>query len=624
MELYSGTLLEFIDATKTNQIARVLEDAYTRWYGHRPREEEVYSWNNSLVKFKDVLEDSVPNDTGVFLEFQIPSTPLRLDAMICGRSRTGHGSAEIVELKQWSRCEPTEEESLVLRRLRNGKVKTFLHPAAQVARYEQYLRDGNTAFYGERPLRLSSCAYLHNYRPSQGDPILDTKFEKVIEAHPVFFADDYAFITDRIRKHVGAGGGLEILRRIRGSKVAPNKKLLRHVGEVLKGKPTFTLLDDQVVAFESISTVTKRALRDGAKCCVIIRGGPGTGKSLVAINLLANLSLANVNARFATGSKAFTETLRKTVGQRAASRFDYTLNYANVGENEVDLLVVDEAHRIRLTSVSRFTPKANRSGLSQVEELLRAGRVSAFFIDDLQAVRPGEVGTTQYIEENARRLGIPVKRFDLQIQFRCQGSDAFVSWVDAILGFDRLAPTVYHKTDAFDFRLMDTPGEVESALAGKVGEGFSARLTAGFCWDWSDPRSDGTLVDDVTIDSFSRPWNAKHETGRLAKGIPRASLWANDPGGLGQIGCVYSAQGFEFDYAGVILGPDLTVEASSGRLVGIKKGSTDPAIRRAGEDAPTLIRRAYRVLLSRGLRGCYVTSTSREVLDWLRNQTTSV
>jgi uncharacterized protein len=614
MELYQGSLPRFIMAARENKISASLSDAFLQWYGRAPGESQVRAWNNSLIRLKDVLESALDDDTGMLLEYELPLSNLRLDCMITGLSQSGIHSAEIVELKQWEACERTEEENLVVTWV-DGKNRPVLHPSAQVARYQQFLKDGHSAFYGTDSIRVGSCSYLHNYRLKPSDPLLDIKFRSLIRDFPVYVATDFSKVQKRLHENVGGGKGMELLRRVRGSRIAPSKQFLRHVGRVLKGLSDYTLLDEQGVVYETVLTSTKRSLKSGTKSCIVVRGGPGTGKSVIAVNLMADLARAGFNARYATGSRAFTTTLRKIAGSRAGAQFDYTLSYAKFGENQVDVLLVDEAHRIRQTSTTRWTSKAKRTGIPQVEELLRAARVSVFFIDDLQAVRPDEIGTSSYIIEHARELAIPVTEFDLKVQFRCQGSDAFVRWLDGKLNLDPEAPLRYRSSPLFDLRIFDTPSQLESEIRTRVSEGFSARLTAGFCWHWSDPRPDGTLSEDVQIGDFKRPWNAKHDVGKLAKGIPRASLWAHDESGLNQIGCVYSAQGFEFDYVGVIVGPDLRAVAQPITLRGNPAGSEDPAIQRAGGSGAVLIARAYRILLSRGLKGCYVTFTEADARE---------
>lgn len=608
MRLYAGSAVSFVDDATRNRIGGILTDEFVRVFGFRPSEGERRSWINSLQKVKDLLEGARLRDHGVLLEYQLPFNSRRLDCLLTGRDGDGLARAEILELKQWDKCDRVDEPNEVLTAV-GGRMRMVLHPSAQVAGYQQYLEDMHTAFYGEDPIRLGSCAYLHNFSPVDAGPLVDAKFSSVVAEHPLFLSDGFDALVARLQKALSKGGGLPILQKIERAPLRPSRRLMEHVSAVIRGLPVYHLLDDQVVAYDAV----RKAVGDGrelpAKRAIIVKGGPGTGKSVIALNLMANLLRAGVDARHATGSRAFTQSLRKSVGGRASEMFGWTLSFSNLPADSVPVVIVDEAHRIRQTSAHRFTPKSRRSGMSQIQEILSAARTSVFFIDDLQAVRPDEIGTSSYIRRNAEALGISVSEFELEIQFRCMGSDAFVTWVDGVLDLRQEETPKYVRSSDFELRFVDSPDELEQRLATKVASGKSARMVAGFCWDWSDPRKDGTLELDVAIGGFERPWNAKPDAGRLAKGIPKAVHWAIDPSGFSQIGCVYTAQGFEFDYVGVIIGPDLRVNAETGKLQGVKEGSADQGIKGPPQTCSELIRRAYRVLLSRGILGCFVYFT---------------
>ncbi|HKJ96290.1 MAG TPA: DNA/RNA helicase domain-containing protein [Thermoplasmataceae archaeon] len=229
-----------------------------------------------------------------------------------------------------------------------------------------------------------------------------------------------------------------------------------------------------------------------------------------------------------------------------------------------------------------------------------------FFVDDRQVIRPQEVGSTQYIEEHARNNGCNVYTYELETQFRCKGSDAFVNWINNTLGIERNANVMWTGEEDFDFSIMESPEAVEEAIREKLEEGKKGRMVAGFCWPWSNPREDGTLVDDVVIGDYKRPWNAKPGSKKLAKGIPVSNLWANDPGGMNQVGCVYTAQGFEFDYVGVIFGKDLVYNLDSQSWEGHPDNSWEAKQNKPKDRFTQFVKNTYRVLLSRGIEGCFV------------------
>jgi hypothetical protein len=607
MRLYEGMSRVFVEDAVRNQIADKLRDAFFAFYGYRPSFSEVASWRNSLRTMAGILERGHLDDNGVILEYQLPLSSKRLDFLICGVDEEKKANAVIVELKQWERCDSSEVDRCVSTWL-GGKHREILHPCEQAAQYRRYLEDVHTSFYeGDRPIGLRSCAYLHNYTAESGDPLFDPKFDGARAQTPLFTGPDVEELTSFLQPPVGCGSGAEVLSRIEGGRARPSKKLLEHVANVINGRPEFVLLDEQLVVFEKVFACIRRSIHDRKQRAVLVKGGPGTGKLVVAINLMADLSRAGYNAQYATGSKAFTETLRKKLGPRGSSQCTYFNSYAAAEKGAVDVLVCDEAHRIRRTSVSRFTPRAKKTGLPQTDELMAAAKVPVFFIDDKQNVRPDETGSVELIRTTAARLGVELSEFELETQFRCAGSDHFVRWVGNTLSVESNQDALYSKDEGFDFRIVSTPEELDSLIRERASAGFTARLTAGFCWPWSDPEPDGSLVNDVKIGTFIRPWNAKPETKhRLKKGIPKSTLWATDHNGIEQIGCIYTAQGFEFDYVGVIWGKDLVYDFRQQTWAGSPADSRDKAVKSAKGNFAELVKHSYRVLLSRGIKGCYV------------------
>jgi uncharacterized protein len=337
---------------------------------------------------------------------------------------------------------------------------------------------------------------------------------------------------------------------------------------------------------------------------------------------MGQLLKAGYNTHYATGSRAFTETLRRVVGPRGTPQFRYFNSYTEAARNDVDVLICDESHRIRKTSNSRFTAKARRSGVSQIAELLQCSKVAVFLIDDHQVVRPDEIGSASYIREAARNSGCLLHDYELDIQFRCGGSEAFINWVNNTLQITRTPNILFRREEQseFEFRIFASPAEMEEAIRRRAEEGYSARVTAGFCWPWSEPTHEGFLVTDVAVGSYERPWNAKPEAAKLDKSIPKSHFWATDPNGIDQVGCVYTAQGFEFDYVGVIFGTDLVFDPDQAIWNGTPSNSYDSVVKRSGSNFTDLVKHTYRVLLTRGLKGCYVYFTDKNTERFFRSR----
>ncbi len=612
---------DFIRETTHNQIAEKLRDAFFAYYRYRPSPGEVNSWKNSLRAMALIVQDAKLNDHGVILEYQLPLSSKRLDFMICGIDGDKRDQAVIVELKQWDTCERSDIDKLVISRV-GGAKRELLHPSVQVGQYQQYLEDTHTAFHeGDSPIKLSSCAYLHNYSRAANDPLVDSKFAEVLTLYPLFDADGAGKLSQYLKSRMAYGAGAGILQRIEESRYKSSKKLMDHVAQTVKTRSPWILLDEQLVVFEHILATVDQAIFGKKKQLVLVKGGPGTGKSVLAINLLAQLVKRERNAHYATGSKAFTETLWDILGARSKAIFKYFNSYGVAEFNAIDVLICDEAHRIRQTSNSRFTPKEKRSSKAQLQELIDASKVAVFFIDDRQVVRPNEIGSSQYIRELASAKGYELSEYELTVQFRCAGSDGFVNWVNNTLQIERTANVLWDgANEVFDFRIFESPEALETEIRKKSSEGFTARVAAGFCWPWSDPNPDGTLPDDVVIGGFKRPWDAKPGAKKLAPGIPSASLWATDPNGINQIGCVYNIQGFELDYVGVIWGKDLVYSFDGQQWVGNKQESADQTVKRSKEQFADLVKNTYRVLLSRGLKGCYVYFMDKDTEHYVRTR----
>ena len=616
MKLYTGSSEQFIQDILENRLADKLREAYETYYYRLAGQQEIVSWTNSLQFVKNVIEYASLKDNMVVVEFELPYSNRRIDCLLFGQGSNKSSNAVIVELKQWSKVENCDLENEVLT-FTGGANRFEAHPSFQAQGYYSYLKDFVEVF-GNDTVNLSAISYCHNYSRSS-DVMFGPKFQAIMKDFPLFAKEDVPALADYLKARLSSGHGLEVFNRFSSSPVGPTKKLLEHTSSMIKGQKVFNLLEDQLAAYYAILDRAKKATKLKSKCVIIVRGGPGTGKSVIALNVIAELLSKGQTVFHATGSAAFTSTLRKIVGSRAASMFKYFISFTNVKENSIDVLVCDEAHRIRAKSVSRFTPKAERTNKPQVEELMEAAKVSVFFIDDYQIVRPYEQGSTDLIRKTAAKYGAELFEFELKTQFRCSGSDGYLNWLDNALEIRETANLMLTEKEKMDFRILSSPQALFEEIRKKNEmTPNSARMAAGFCWPWSNPNPDGSLKEDVVIGDFRMTWEAKNDM-KIAPGIPPAKLWAYDPNGVSQMGSIYTIQGFEFDYVGVIFGDDLAWDSVRKTWIGKPENSADAAVKRDKQNFIRYAKNAYRVLLTRGMMGCYVYFMNKETENYFRS-----
>ena len=520
--------------------------------------------------------------------------------MLFGRDDKQDDSVVLIELKQWSNenvgdC-PAEGNIIV----DYGRFKKEqAHPSLQVQGYHYDLKDFVTIF-GEPPeISLSSCAYCHNYSRDGLNPVLFfPKFKKETDEFPVFAREDVKALGAYLKQRLATGNGLELFGRFVTSPIRPSKRLLDHTSQMINSQQIFNLIDDQIAAFNSIMHKAKKLSQADRKSIVIVKGGPGTGKSVIALEVMGELMRMGKTVFHATGSSAFTNTLRKLVGSRAQKLFKFFNSFITTKPDSIEVLICDEAHRIRKTSNNRYTRREERTKVPQIDELLSIAKLGIYFIDENQIVRPEEIGSIAHIKEAANRFGITaanISEFELKTQFRCSGSDAYLQWLDKTLGITDSDGVAFDAR--MQFKIFSNPSEMMAEVRKRNAEKKnSARIVAGFCWPWSKPNSDGTLVADVKIGDFAMPWEKKDTFWK----------WATDDSGMEQVGTVYTAQGFEFDYIGVIFGNDLVFDWDKQDWRSDPKHSHDTQVKRNNPDLIRHLQNVYRVLMSRAHRGVYV------------------
>lgn len=611
MPLFRGSAAHLAQRIEAGSLVPALSEQYQHKYGRSAPAAEVRSWERSLTVLSADLNEAGLGAVEALIEFQLPLTSKRADVVLCGiHPKTKAPSYVVVELKQWSRAHLLDgaDDVCVLEGMGER-----LHPVTQVRHYCHHLIDFVAAL-ADAPQSVSGAAYLHNAT----DLDVDSLWHLPEDDHGrLFTGQQRGHFLNHLRSKLSPAPGADAADVLLGSAVKPSKQLMALAADEVQRRDQFILLDEQQTAYSLVMRAVHESYRANTKEVIIVSGGPGSGKSVIALSLLGELSRQGRTALHATGSSAFTQTLRRVAGARAPrvkGMFKYFNQFGDDAErNGMDVLICDEAHRIRETSANRYTKAALRTGRPQVAELIDAARVPVFLLDEHQTVRPGEIGSVEEITDAARAAGLPTRVVELDGQFRCGGSRVYEEWVRRLLGLTPGGPFVWEGDDGFTLITSDGPSAMELRLRQRLDEGYGARMAAGYCWPWSDPIPGG-LRPDVVIGDWRRPWNNKKATSHA--GAPGTPYWASDAAGFEQVGCVYTAQGFEYDYAGVIIGPDLVWRGD--RWVARPEHSHDSQVKRGTpEEFDRAVRNTYKVLLTRGMRGTAIYSTDPETQAFL-------
>ena len=623
MLIYQNSTDSFIEDIRNNRLSDIMQDNFVSSFGRRPSPSEYASWQNSLPRVRDLIELADLKQNMIALEYEVPYNQNRIDCLLYGRGDDDNENVVLIELKQWTNVTATDIEGNFVETFTGGGERVVPHPSQQTKGYHNFMKNFVSEFDTEPPLLLFSCAYCHNYTKVDGEGLFNPIYTKIVEEFPLYSKDDIQLIAKRLKSLLSNGDGFEVYNRFMQSPIRPSQKLLDNVTKVIKNEAVFSLINEQLVAKNLIWAKVRKSIRDKENSVIIIHGGPGTGKSVIAINVLAEAAQRGKKVFYGCKSKPFTEGLRKLVGQDGRMLFSnlYRFLPSKVNEEEIDLLLVDEAHRIEFSSNHRYTKAVDKTNMPQVEQLIRCAKTSVFFIDNKQNVRSQEIGSSTLIKDVARKLNRNIEEVELVTQFRCMGSNDYLLWLESVLGYSK-EEKFLKENDVFDFQIFDSPQEIyDKILEIEEEKPNSARIVAGFCWPWSKSLDDnGEFVKDVAIGDFAMPWETPDSINRLPKGYVRWYQWAYRTEGVKQIGCIYTAQGFEFDYVGVIIGDDLQYDNNTDSLVGNIDATEDPTLRRNAQNFEMHVKNIYRTLLTRGMKGCYVFFTNKETENYFKKR----
>ena len=616
MIIYNGTKLSFSESVIDQEIADILNDAVYQKMHRRVGKAELDAWKNSMLYMYMALDDAaIPDDAGVAVEYNIPQTSKRVDFIISGYNKEKDDNVIIVELKQWSELEAVEGVDALVETYTGGAKRRVVHPSYQAWSYAALIKDYNKSVQDEE-VTLSPCAYLHNYEPKDNDPLFAPQYKDYLDEAPAFTKKDIRNLRDFIKKCIVYGDNGDIIYKIEQGKIRPSKSLQDSIASMVKGNQEFVMVDDQKVVYEKILEVSNKCINDNKKRVVVVKGGPGTGKTVVAINLLSRLTNDGQFVQYSSKNSAPRNVyLKKLKGVIKKSSVDNMFKgsgaYVDAPKNALDTVLVDEAHRLNEKS-GMF----KNLGENQIKEIIHASKCSVFFIDEAQRVTLSDIGSIQEIKRWAFKEKAEVIEEELLSQFRCNGSDGYLAWLDNVLEIRETANFDLDGID-YDICILDTPEEVRDIIFEKNKGQNKSRLLAGYCWDWIKEGKNKADVYDINIGDFHMSWN-----------LGNTSTWAIDEESVNEIGCIHTSQGLEFDYVGVIIGNDMVYRNENIITDFTKRAKTDQSIKgiktiakrnpeEAKKIADEIIKNTYRTLMTRGMKGCYVYCVDKELSDYL-------
>lgn len=614
MIVYTNTINEFNNDVVSGLIATKIQDKLIdSGYSHSS-DSEFRSWENSLLHMQMVLNDnSVNQELHVAIEYNIPNTSKRVDFIVSGLDEHDKPKVVIVELKQWEKAERTSREDLVTTFI-GGNIRPVTHPSYQAHSYAKTIESFNETVY-KNNIKLIPSAFLHNYKEEYRKELDNYLYQDIVKVAPLFLQRDKLKLRDFITKNVKKSDQGKLLYQIDNGKIKPSKSLQDAISSMLEGNKEFYMIDEQKVAFSTVKKLVENAFKTDDKYTVIIEGGPGTGKSVIAINLLAEFKnrLVNYVTKNAAPRNVFFEKLK-----REKYKLNYINNlfkgsgaYVNTRKNEYDLLIVDEAHRLN----ERSGLFAHR-GENQIKEIINAAKVSVFFIDEDQKVTTKDFGSVAEIKKQANLLNSQLfygEDYQLVSQFRCNGSDGYLAFLDDVLGIRKTANYDGFEMD-YDIKVYDDLTLMKENLS-KLNEiNNKTRIVAGYTYDWVTKKNPNVDEYDIVLGEFKAKWN-----------FSNTKTWAIDESSFDEVGCIHTSQGLEFDYIGVIIGKDLIYRNNKVITDFTKRAKTDYSLRgiKTNENyqlADTIIRNTYKTLMSRGQKGCYVYCEDKELSNYLRKR----
>ena len=381
--------------------------------------------------------------------------------------------------------------------------------------------------------------------------------------------------------------------------------------EFFKYSPYKALTEDQLMVAMKI----ENGIKEGMVISHIVNGGPGTGKSILALYLLKHMKEDEETKHLKTALVVSMTGLRTTL-QRVLQRVpgmgaEMIIGPSDVMKNQYDVLIVDEAHRLRrrvnLANFGSYDSTNKKLGLpkdaTQLDWIMKSSRHQIFFYDKRQSVVPGDVRPEDFVQLGATH-------YELTSQMRIEGGEDYLRYIDGLLDLEEVGK---FNSSTYEFKIYEDLEQMVSDIKMKDSEHTLSRVLAGYAWSWKT--KGGKEGYDIEIDGLKLVWNSKNID------------WINSKNAINEVGCIHTIQGYDLNYAGVIIGPEVSYDDNSETLIIDEKKYKDINGKRSitnPEELKRYIINIYKTLLTRGIKGTYVYAVDEKLRNHLRQLTSGV
>ena len=610
MLAYVKTYNDFCNDIKGGMIVNQIQSALKRKFS----ESEQKSFRISLASLNAALSNvDIPEKAQVGLELNVPLTNKRIDFIIAGEDEKKQKNVVIVELKQWEKVQHTDLSDIVLL-----GTEQRVHPSWQAFSYGTTISNFNE-YIEENPVNIYTCCFLHDYNKEYEAEIKHNVYSEGLNKSPAFISDEWIKFANFIGSKIKTESTVNLLYEISNGRIKPSKFLVDSLADSLNGNSKIELIDQQRIAFSNIKKVINEALKTNKRKVIIVKGGAGTGKSLIALHLLGELHRKGKTAFYVAKSSYIKEAYFKMLTRNIPDYKILRTLFRGSGEfhkenfnidKQFDCLIVDEAHRLTQKTKVSFMYYGN----NQIQEIIHAAKVSVFFIDETQQIDIKDFGTIANIKKAAQAEGADViedEKYTLKSQFRCNGSDEYINWIESIL-YNKPYTEMTQLMD-YDIKIFDNALEMHEAIRKKNNICDNpCRVLSGDVFPWIS-MNDKTQID-INIDEFHAQWN-------------KSKFFAVDPNSIDEVGCIHTSQGMEFEYVGLIVGDDLLYRDGKVTTDYTRHPKGSGEFRRPHQRKPNpedsviidqLIRNTYKVLFTRGQKGLYLYIMDEALREYLK------